>query len=68
MSYEIPICPECGKIAETFDDGKIFCSDCLQIWWNKSMKRLGKEGVAQLIYDLEQDSKLGINLDKKPDK
>ena len=68
FELDIPICPECGRLAEDVGEGEIYCEECLTKffkWLREAMG--GKEGLAELNTQIKRDLQLGIGLDRQPD-
>ena len=68
IELNIPVCPECGQIAEDVGDGEVYCEDCYRkfiVWLRRAMG--GPEGIAMYMANQERDHKLGVGLDRQPD-
>lgn len=60
-------CLECGVTDDIDASGESLCFKCLVEFWLDYLKAMGPEGRANFFYQLDQDCKLGIGLDKMPE-
>jgi hypothetical protein len=65
---ELPVCPECSRIAEDVGGGEIYCEHCYAEWCRWLFHAMGGyEGMAEFAWQLKQDKLLGIGLDRERD-
>ena len=68
IELDIPICPECGRLAEDVEDDKIYCESCYQKFVIRLRRAMGgSKGIAVYLANQERDRKLGVGLDRQPD-
>jgi hypothetical protein len=63
---DIPVCPDCGRLAEWVDD-EIYCEECYAEFFRRTIERLGAVELAKLSAAMKQDMLLGIGLECTPD-
>lgn len=63
-----PTCPTCGYLAELDENGEIQCEECCERWTRWFFQKIGgREGAAIIVHQLKQDSKLGVNMENRPE-
>jgi hypothetical protein len=61
-----PECPRCGRLAEWIGES-ISCQSCDERFDNWLYGLIDPEAFAALVAQMEQDNRLGIDLDRRPE-